>query len=83
VKTKTTVMLPEELLVAVEERAARERSTLGALIERGLRRELSAGKRAPATKCRRIWWVTVAGGLPPEFGVRDRAAMHEWLRRHP
>jgi hypothetical protein len=83
VKTKTTIMLPEELLVAAKERAAQERSTLGALIERGLRRELSAGKRAPAAKRRRIRWVTVAGGLPPGLDVGDRVATHDWLRRNP
>src|SRR5262249_54901627 len=79
VKTKTTIMLPEDLLVAAKEQAARERSTLGALIERGLRRELSAGKRAPAAKRQRIRWVTVAGGLPPGLDVGDRVAMHDWL----
>jgi hypothetical protein len=78
---KTTVDLPDELLVAAKKRAAELHCTLRTLIERGLRQELSARKKNGEGKRRTIRWVTVRGGLPPGLDVKDRAAMHDWLRR--
>ena len=78
---KTTIDLPDDLFVAVKRRAAEDRSTVRAIVERGLRAELrpprSRGKRAgrPAIK-----WVIVDGGLPAGLDLRDRAAMHDRLR---
>jgi hypothetical protein len=80
---KTTVELPDELVVAAKKRAAELRCTLRTLIERGLRQELSDRKRNGKGKRRTIRWVTVRGGLPPGLDVKDRAAMHDWLRRQP
>jgi len=74
---KTTIDLPDALLIAAKQRAAELRCTLRNLIERGLREELSGRRR----KRRRIRWVTVEGGLPPGLDPSDRAAMHDWLRR--
>lgn len=78
---KTTIELPDDLFVAAKQRAAKERSTLRAIVERGLRAQLartparqSGGRRRP------IRWVTVDGGLPPGLDLRDRATMHDWLR---
>lgn len=77
---KTTVDLPEELMVEVKKAAAERRTTIRDLVERGLRRELAAG--APSRRSRpRIRWVTVDGGLPPGMDLDDRAAMHEWFGR--
>ena len=75
---KTTIDLPDELLIAAKKRAAELRCSLRSLIERGLRHEL-ASRKAPR---RRIRWVTVRGGLPAGLDVSDRAAMHDWLMRH-
>ena len=80
---KTTVELPDELVVAAKKRAAELRCTLRTLIERGLRQELSDRKRNGKGKRRTIRWVTVRGGLPPGLEVKDRTAMHDWLRRQP
>jgi hypothetical protein len=77
---KTTIELPDELLIAAKKRAAELRCTLRALIERGLRRELS--DRKEGRKARTIRWVTVPGGLPPGLDPSDRAQMHDWLTRH-
>lgn len=79
---KTTIELPDELFVAAKKRAAELRCSLRALIERGLRRELSDEQNALGGKKRRIRWVTVRGGLPHGLDVRDRTAMHDWLRTH-
>lgn len=78
---KTTVDLPEELLVAAKKHAAETRSTLRALIERGLRKELSPPARRAPTSWSGIRWVTVDGGLPPDVELDDRASMSDWLRR--
>ena len=75
---KTTVDLPDDLLVAAKKRAAESRSTLRALLERGLRRPRRARPAAQPA----IRWVTVDGGLPEGLDVADRAAMSDWLRRN-
>ena len=78
---KTTIELPDDLFVAAKRRAAEERSTLRAIIERGLRTHLhrprAGGKRTGRSAIR---WVTVDGGLPPGLDLRDRTTMHAWLR---
>jgi hypothetical protein len=77
---KTTVDIPDELLIQAKKRAAETRTPLRTLIARGLRRELSAGgkkSRAPETRVR-IRWVTEAGGLPPGLDVANREALHAW-----
>lgn len=77
---KTTVELPDDLMIEVKKAAAERRTTIRDLVERGLRRELAAGSPQPRGR-RRIRWVTVDGGLPPGLDVGDRAAMHEWIAR--
>jgi len=78
---KTTVELPEELLVAAKKRAADERTTLKEILVAGLRRELSRPVRKKGGRKRPIRWVMVKGGLPPGLDVSDRVKMHEWIRR--
>lgn len=78
---KTTIELPDELLIAAKKRAAELRCTLRTLVERGLRHELSGRRREGKARKRAIRWVTVRGGLPPGLDIRDRGAMHDWLRR--
>jgi len=78
--SKTTIEIPDDLLLAAKRRAVEERTTLRTLVERGLRAELR--QAAPRrTKRAKIAWVTVDGGLPPGIDVEDRAAMIERLRR--
>jgi hypothetical protein len=78
---KTTVDLPDDLLIAAKKRAAELRCTLRTLIERGLRHELHGRPTRDRAKRRAVRWVTVRGGLPPRLDVADRAAMHDWLKR--
>ena len=82
---KTTVYIPDELLVRAKKRAAELRRPLRTLVTEGLRAQL-AGPRTPSGKRpsvgRRLRWVTAAGGLPPGLDLTDRGQMHEWLRRH-
>ncbi len=79
---KTTIDLPDDLLVAAKKKAAEERTTLRALFERGLRSQLRPRPKPTRTTKRRLRWITVRGGLPPGLEIADRAAMHEWLRRN-
>ena len=79
---KTTIELPDDLFIAAKRRAVEDRSTLRAIVERGLRAQLRrprAGRRASRSPIR---WVTVDGGLPPGLDPRDRAATADWLRAH-
>lgn len=79
---KTTIDLPDDLLVAAKKRAAESRTTLRALMERGLRRELRGPRRTKPAARPAIAWVTVDGGLPAGLDMADRAAMSDWLRRN-
>ena len=49
-KAKTTIELPEDLIIAAKRRAAERRTTLRTLIERGLRAELRRGTGPPAPR---------------------------------
>ena len=79
-KTKTTIELPEDLVIAAKRQAAERRTTLRTLIERGLRAELRRGG-TPLPRRTPIKWVTVDGGLPKGLDVADRVAMMAHLRR--
>jgi hypothetical protein len=78
---KTTVEIPDDLLVEAKKHAAEHRTTIRALIERGLRRELGGQALAPKAKRPVIRWVTVPGGLPKGMDVSDRAKMLQRLMK--
>lgn len=75
---KTTIELPDDLFIEAKKAAAEGRTTIKAIVERGLRQELRAvakrGGKRPA-----IRWVTVAGGVAEGLDVADREQMAEWL----
>jgi hypothetical protein len=78
---KTTIDLPDDLFVAVKRRAAEDRGTVRAIVERGLRQQLRAPKAGGGGSApKAIKWVTVDGGLPAGLDLKDRAAMHDRLR---
>lgn len=76
---KTTIELPDELLISAKKKAAELRLPLRALIEDGLRSRLQFAARREHPK-RKIRWITVKGGLPADLNLADRAAMHDWIR---
>jgi hypothetical protein len=76
---KTTIDLPDDLLIEVKKHAAERRTTIRALVERGLRRELSDSEPRTAAGQPLIRWITVEGGLPQGLDVADRARMMDWL----
>jgi hypothetical protein len=77
---KTTIELPDELLIAAKKRAAELRRPLRSLIEEGLRSRLTLHDRPKTARGRTIRWVTVKGGLPAGLDITDRMKMHDWLR---
>jgi len=80
---KTTVELPDELLIATKKYAAESRTTLRDLIARGLRLVLNREPMARPDKGRRkkVRWVTVPGGLPEGVDMADRESMYRWFGR--
>jgi hypothetical protein len=76
---KTTLDLEDELVIAAKKRAAEERTSLKAIVERGLRAELKRPRTRSGSR-KVIQWVTVDGGLAVDLDVSDREGMHDWLR---
>jgi hypothetical protein len=77
---KTTIDLPDDLLIQAKKRAAELRRPLRALIADGLRAQLTESKKG-RRRAKKLRLVTAAGGLPPGLSLTDRAKMHEWLER--
>ena len=75
---KTTVELPDELMIEVKTAAAVRRTTIREIVERALRREL-LDPQPDATPRSPIRWVTVDGGLPPGTDVSDRQSLRDWI----
>ena len=78
---KTTVELPDELLMEAKKRAIELRRPLRALIEEGLRSHLERLRQADYARGQPIRWVTSEGGLPPGLDPSDREAMADWATR--
>lgn len=78
---KTTVELPEDLLLEAKRKALETRTTLRDILERALRRELRPSSSRPTSRRSRIRWVTSPGGLPPGLDVSDRSKMWEWMQK--
>jgi hypothetical protein len=79
-RMKTTLDLPDELLIEAKKRAAEERRPLRALVEEGLR--LLLRKPEGRQRKRQVRLVTVKGGLAPDLDISSREAMYEWLEKN-
>jgi hypothetical protein len=77
---KTTLDLPDELLIEAKKKAAEQRRTLRALVEEGLRMVLKKPGRNPRKRVIHI--VTVKGGLDPELDLSNREAMWDWIDKN-
>ena len=74
---KTTIELPDELLIEAKQKAAEQRRPLKALVEEGLRMALRKQDRKPQRK--RVTLVTVKGGLPRGLDLSNRESMYDWF----
>ncbi len=79
---KTTVELPDDLLIEAKKRAAELRRPLRHLVEAGLRAQLARTTARSKTAALKIRWITVKGGLPPDLDLQDRGKMHDRLRQN-
>ncbi len=75
---KTTLDLPDELLIQAKKAAAEQRRTLRALVEEGLRMVLRDPRAKAGTK--RVRLITVKGGLPPDLDLSNREKMYDWIK---
>ena len=77
---KTTLDLPDELLIEAKKKAAEQRRPLKALVEEGLRMVLRKPARGPRKKI--VHLVTVKGGLAPDLDLSSREKMWEWIEKN-
>jgi hypothetical protein len=78
-RMKTTLELPDELLIEAKKRAAEERRPLRSIVEEGLRLVLRKPERRQK---RQVHLITVKGGLPKDLDLSNREAMYEWFDNH-
>jgi hypothetical protein len=74
---RTTVRLPQELLIRAKRKAAAEGRTLTSLIEDGLRLVVSNPARQPEKKRVIPRTSSAAGGPLPGIDISDSAALQE------
>jgi len=79
-RMKTTVDIPDDLLLAAKREALESGRTLRELVTVGLRHELAAPAR-PRRKRASFRLVTVPGNLAQGLDLSSREAMHDYLRR--
>ncbi len=77
---KTTIELPDALVIAAKKRAAELRKPLRELVEAGLRAEL-ARKPSPG-KRKRLHLTMSRGNLPEGLDLSSRSKMWEWIDKH-
>ncbi|MGQ0734034.1 MAG: type II toxin-antitoxin system VapB family antitoxin [Acidobacteriota bacterium] len=73
---RTTIDVNDELLERAKQLAARERTTLKAIVERALRSHLS---RRRATAGYRLQWRPERGRLQPGVRLDDRDALFDLM----
>jgi hypothetical protein len=74
---KTTLDLPDELLIEAKKQAAEQRRPLRAIVEEGLRMALR--KRQTRSRKKQVRLITVKGGLPRGLDLSSRETMYEWF----
>jgi Arc/MetJ family transcription regulator len=77
---RTTLDLNDELLQQAKQQAARERTTLRAIVERALRSHLS--KRG-SDRAYRLKWRPEEGRLQPGVRLDDRDALFDLMEGRP
>ena len=76
---KTTLELPDELLIEAKKKAAELRRPLRSLVEEGLRMVLRKPDRSSRKKV--VHLVTVKGGLASDLDLSSRESMYEWMNK--
>lgn len=77
---KTTIDIPDELMIRAKKRAVELRRPLRELVIEGLQSRLSEPVgRQQANEKVSIRWIVHEGGTPPAVSLTDRAEMSRWL----
>jgi hypothetical protein len=77
---KTTLDLPDELLIQAKKTAAEQRRPLRELVEEGLRMVLRE-PQSRGSRTKKVRLITVKGGLPPDLELTSREKMYEWIEK--
>ncbi len=77
---KTTIDIPDDLLLAAKREALESGRTLRELVNLGLRHQLAAPARSRRKRAS-FRLVTVPGKLAPGLDLSSREAMHDYLHR--
>lgn len=76
---KTTIDLPDDLMIEVKVAAARRRVSLRKFVEAALRKATVAG---PVGRPKPFRWPSIGGDFAPGFDVSNREKMYAWLDQH-
>ena len=78
---KTTIDIPDDLLIRAKKRAVELRRPLRELVIEGLREQLRPTPTSATSKKKTIRWVTTNGGVPPNLNVANREELAVWFQR--
>jgi len=78
---KTTIEIPDELLIQAKKIAAAERCSLKYLMETALRYEIDRRLQGQGPRKPNFRWITVPEEPAQDLDVSDREAIHRWLGR--
>ena len=79
---KTTIDIPDALMIRAKKRAVELRRPVRELVIEGLRARL--GEKCSTQHMRKtptIRWVTHPGGLPPDVDLSDRTSMQKLFQK--
>jgi hypothetical protein len=79
---KTTIDIPDVLMIRAKKRAVELRRPLRELVIEGLQARLDTKpNQHPTKKPVKIRWVVSQGGVPPGLNVANREELAAWLQR--
>ena len=78
---KTTIDIPDDLLIRAKKRAVELRRPLRELVIEGLCERLRPTPPSTTSKKKTIRWVTTNGGVPPNLDVANREELAVWFQR--
>lgn len=78
---KTTIDIPDDLMIRAKKRAVELRKPLRELVIEGLREQLRPTPTSATSKKKTIRWVATNGGVPPNLNVANREELAVWFQR--
>lgn len=79
---KTTIDIPDDLMIRAKKRAVEQRRPFRELVIEGLMEQVDGYKiSGPGPHNRKVRWVCHDGGLPDDLDISNRENMSEWLGR--